>query len=133
MSTPSEALQQAILNILLADAAVAEVVGDRIHDGRPTAYPSITFGPADSVPEDMDCINGLTETLQIDCWVRDGDRLRPAKALTDKVRKAVHRNTPDLDTHALVNLQIVGTRAFMDPDGKTGHGIVTIEAEIEER
>ena len=81
----------------------------------------------------MDCIDGLTETLQINCWVQDGDRLRPAKALADKVRKALHRYPLQMSTHALVNISISGTRAFMDPDGKTGHGIVTIEAEIEER
>lgn len=133
MPTPSEELQRAILQALLAEPSVAAVVGDRITDGPPLAYPSITFGPTDSVPDDMDCIDGLTETIQIDCWVRDGQRLRPAKALADKVRTALHRRAMTLETHALVNLRIVGTRAFMDPDGETGHGIVTVEAEIEQR
>ena len=133
MPAPSDELQTAILATLLADPAVSAIVGDRISDGRPTAYPSLTFGPGDSVPEDMDCIDGLIETMQIDCWVRDGDRLWPVKVLADRVRKALHRVPLSLDTHALTNLRVISTRAFMDQDGETGHGIVTVEAEIEER
>ena len=133
MASASEDLQKAILNALLADAGVSAVVGDRVHDGRPISYPSITFGPSDVLPEDLDCIDGLMTTVQIDCWTRDENRLRPVKALADRVRQALHRARLQLETHALVNLSVVSTRSFMDPDELTGHGIVTVEAEIEER
>ncbi|MFQ6550500.1 DUF3168 domain-containing protein [Aestuariibius sp. 2305UL40-4] len=138
MATPSEDLQKAVFEALLADAAVAAVVGGNIFDQHPdpsndALYPAITFGPADFVPEEMDCIDGRADTLQIDAWAREGKRLRPAKALADKVYAALHRAPLNLETHALAEIAISGVRSFMDPDGLTGHGIVTITALIEER
>lgn len=134
MPTPSESLQIAIYEALIADPAVSAIVGNRVHDGRPTAYPAITFGPFDYVPEEFDCIDGRTATLQLDCWVRDeGKRLRPAKALADTVVALLDDAELDLGTHALTRLSVDSVRAFMDSDGLTGHGIVTLAAEIEAR
>ncbi|MFQ6553398.1 DUF3168 domain-containing protein [Aestuariibius insulae] len=138
MATPSEDLQKVVYDRLRSDPAVSAIVGDNIFDlpsdgapGHPS--PRITFGPSDFVPEEMDCIAARAETLQIDIWVEDGKRLRPAKALADKVYAALHRAPLDLETHALAELAISGVRAFMDPDGLTGHGVVIVTALIEER
>lgn len=136
MGTPSEDLQKAVRAALLADAEVAAVVGTRVRDGLPleTDAAQITFGPSDYTLEDMDCIDARVETIQLDCWVRDSSgALHPARALADKVKVAVHGVDLALDTHALANLRVVGVRAMMDPDGLTGHGIVTVEALVEER
>ncbi len=135
MAEPSEDLQKAVLTALQNDAAVLAAVDGRIYDGVPKdkVFPYVTFGPGDFVPEDMDGIIGQTETLQLDCWVRDGARLRPAKALASKVARALRSQPLALETHALANLQIGQVRAFMDRDGLTGHGIVTVEALIEVR
>lgn len=134
MATPSEDLQAAIYAALIADAGVAAVVGTRVVDGAPSDYPAITFGPGDYLPDDMDCIDGRIETMQLDCWVRDSSqRLRPARALADLVKAALHGMELSLATHALAALRVVAVRAMMDPDGLTGHGIVTLEAVIEER
>lgn len=134
MPTPSEALQTAIFEALTSDPAVTAIVGARVHDGRPTEYPAITFGPFDYVPEDMDCIDGRTASLQLDCWARDGSkRLRPAKELADTVVALLHNIELDLGTHALTRLSVDSVRTFMDADGLTGHGIVVLEAEIEAR
>lgn len=134
MATASEDLQTAIYDALIADAAVGAVVGTRIVDGAPDVYPAITFGPSDYVVDDMDCVDGREETLQLDCWVRDSSqRLRPAKDLADKVKSALNNAELNLATHALATLQVVSVRAMMDPDGETGHGIVTVQAVIEER
>lgn len=134
MGTPSEDLQGAVYRALILDGAVSAVVGSRVSDGRPGEFPAITFGPSDYVPDDMDCISGRVETLQIDCWVRDGSgRISPARALADKVKAALHGAYLSLDTHALALLTVAGVRAFMDADGLTGHGVVTLEAVLEER
>ncbi|PZX19816.1 uncharacterized protein DUF3168 [Palleronia aestuarii] len=132
MATPSEDLQKVVFEALIADPSVSAIVGDRIVDGRPDAYPCCTFGPRDTVFEDAECIIGRTETLQIDCWVVDGGRTRGAAALADAVKAALHRQDFALDTHALVSLRVTAQRAFLDADGLTGHGVVTIEADIEE-
>lgn len=133
MPTPSEALQKAIYDALIADPAVSGIVGTRVIDGRPSEYPAITFGPSDFVAEDWDCFPSRIESLQLDCWTRSGDRLRPARALADAVKAALHLNELDLDGHALTLLRVDAVRAFMDADGLTGHAVVTLEAEIEER
>lgn len=136
MGTPSEDLQKAVRAALLADAAVAAVVGTRVRDGMPLEEDAaqITFGPSDYTTEDIDCIDLRVETIQLDCWVRDSSKaLHPARALADKVKAVLHGADLALDTHALASLRVVSVRAFMDADGLTGHGIVTAEAEIEER
>lgn len=136
MGTPSEDLQKAVRAALLSDAAVAAVVGTRVRDGRPLddGTAQITFGPSDYVLEDLDCIDMRVETMQLDCWVRDSSKaLHPARALIDKVKAVLHGAELALDTHALASLRVIGARAFMDADGLTGHGVVTVEAEIEER
>ena len=135
MASPSLDLQKAILDALLANAAVAAIVGARVHDGlTPDAvYPCITFGPTQVMPEDMDCIAGREEVIQIDCWTRDGPRLHPAKALADAVKAALHLAALPMATHALADLRVEGMRVMMDPDGLTGHGVVTLLAYVEER
>lgn len=132
MPSPSEELQQAIYNALVADDAVGEIIGDRIHDGRPTTYPCVTFGPSDGQEDDAECITGNVETIQLDCWVRDRGQLRPAKALVYAVKRALHRAELSLNAHALVFITVPYTRVMLDPDGVTGHGIVSVEAHIEE-
>lgn len=133
MATPSEELQIAVYQALINDAGVGALAGDHIYDGRrPEDFSAcITFGPSDYTPEDAECLVGRIESLQIDCWVRD-QRLRPARALADAVKAALHDADMTLATHRLASIQVTAVRAFMDPDGITGHGIVTIEAEIEE-
>lgn len=135
MATASEDLQKAIRATLLADAAVAAIVGTRVADGltADATFPLVTFGPTDWRPEDMDCVVGREETVQLDCWTRSGASLRPAKALADKVARALHKVSLSLDTHAAADLTVEAVRAFMDPDQLTGHGIVVCTALIEER
>lgn len=133
MNTPFEDLQIAVLNALLANPAVQAVVGDRISDGLPKGFPCITFGASDYVPLDLDGIDLREQALQLHCWVRDGEKIWPTAALADKVKAALHLAELQLSAHALVILKVESVRAFMDPDGLTGHAIVSVEAEIEER
>ncbi len=53
--------------------------------------------------------------------------------LADAVKSALHEASPDLDTHALVEMEVVLVRVFLDRDGVTGHGVVQVGAWIEER
>lgn len=135
MPTPSEELQRAVYQALLLDNEVSAVVGSRVYDGRigKREYPCVSFGPSDWQPDDMDGVSMRIESLQIDCWAQSGKWLRPAKALRDKVSAALHLKTLALNDHALALLRVERTTAFMDADGLTGHGIVTLEAQIEVR
>jgi hypothetical protein len=135
MGTPSQELQTALFLALGANADVSAIVADRIYDHRPDFdnFPCLTFGPTDTLFQDMDCIASRTETIQIDCWVREGGKLVGAKVLADTVRTALHLRELALTTHALALLEIEGIRVFLDPDGKTAHGVVTLTALVEER
>lgn len=133
MSVSAE-LQKLIYDTLVADAAVGALVGDRIYDGSPSdrTFPCITFGPSDSVPDDMECINARTESIQLDVWSRDQGRLRPCREIMDAVRDALHLANLSMAVNTLVLIRVDGMRLFMDADGVTAHGVITVEADVEQ-
>ncbi len=130
----SNALQKLIFDLLVADADVGALVGDRIYD-RPAATvaaPYVTFGPSDYVPDDHECIDGRIETVQLDIWSEAQDGKREAKAIVDAIRSCLHDGVGSLTVGALVTMRVTLARVFDDPDGRTTHGVVQIEAVIEE-
>ena len=132
--SPSADLQKAVFDRLVADAGVAAIVGARIYDKPPAdaLAPYLSFGPSDAVPEDAECFLGRIEVLQIDAWSTAQDGKRECKVLTDAVKKALHKWSGSLPVDALVSVEVTSLRVFDDPDGITTHGVVTLEATIEE-
>lgn len=130
----SRELQTLIFDTLVADAAVGALVGDRVYDGAPSdrEYPCVTFGPADSFNDDLTCVDARTETVQLDVWSRNQGRMGPCKDICDAVKKALHLANLSLGQHALIRIRTDSIRVFRDPDGITAHGVVTIEADLEE-
>lgn len=128
-------LQKVIYQRLVADPAIHALVEDRIYDGAPSdvVYPCITFGPSDVLPRDYDCITGREEVLQIDCWTRDQGRMWPCRRLADAVRTSLDGYEADMGTHALVGLTVRSWRVLPEPDGISAHGIVSVQALVEER
>ncbi len=126
-------LQRAVYERLRADAGVIAVVGDRVHDNRPAAaqFPCVTFGPSDAIEDDAECIIGEVETLQLDCWARANGRIGPVKPVVKAVRAALHKRDLALTGGTLVDMRVTMTRAFMDPDGITAHGVVMVEMIVE--
>jgi len=127
-----------VRNTLKADSAVMALVTDvfdSVSDdpsrwGTKAAY--ISFGPADVVDDDADCITAGTHTLQLDCWSRKQGSYY-CKLLVDAVKDALHEIEASLADYGLVELRVIMRRAFADPDGLTWHGVVMVEAMIEER
>lgn len=134
MSSPSVELQTAVFDRLVADTGVHALCADRIYDNVPEAriFPYISFGMSDYYEDDSDCIPARVETLQIDCWAQENGKKRPARELVDAVKAALHLHAPELPTHGLVEMRVVAARVFGDPDGITAHGVVTLQAMIEE-
>ena len=132
MSVSAE-LQTLIYNTLIADAAVQGLISDRVYDGQPDAanYPCVTFGPSDTVPENLAGVDASTEVIQLDVWDRSNGRLRPCKEIMNAVRDALHLADLILSVNALVHIEVTGQRVFRDSDGLTAHGIVTVSAELE--
>lgn len=133
MSVSAE-LQKAIYDALVADSAVGALIGDRIYDGVPkgAVFPYVSFGPTDSLTDDMECVAGRRETVQLDVWSRDQGKMRPCKEIMDAVKDALHFADLSLAVNALVLIRVDGQRLFMDQDGITAHGVLTVEADLEE-
>lgn len=133
MST-SNALQKLIYDRLILNLPVRNLVWERIYD-RPSmavSAPYITFGPSDYVPDDHECIDGRIETIQLDIWSEAQDGKREGKAIVDAVRACLHDAVGNLEVGALVTMRVALARIFDDPDGRTTHGVIQIEAVIEE-
>lgn len=133
MSASNE-LQTLIFQRLTSDTGVQAIIGNRVYDnpiGKST-FPFISFGSSDVVEDDADCITGRVETIQIDCWSRYAGGFKEVKALADAVKKALHRYSGTLAVNALVAMTVQTIRYFRDPDGVTSHGVITLQAIIEE-
>lgn len=127
-------LQRAIFNRLVEDYGVGALVADRIYDNRPedSAMPCITFGPTQRIMEDMDCIEGERHYIQIDVWDRSQGRKVNAERICDAVKAALHDASLSLiDPHAVGECLVEDIRVFIDSDGLTAHGVITLEAMAE--
>ncbi len=132
--TASNALQKLVYDRLIADAGVAAAVGQRVFDNVPAGavFPYITFGPSDVFATDAACIVGRTETLQLDCWSRLAGKLQEVKTIADAVKTALHGFDGVMAENALVAMRVTSIRYFRDPDNITAHGVVIVEAMVEE-
>lgn len=130
----SVALQTLIRARLVAVSAVTDLVAQRVFDApkNPVQYPYISFGPSDYVPDDYDCIDGRIEVQQIDVWSDALDGKAEAKRICDAVKAALHDYEAEPSVGALVSLRVTLVRVMDDPQPGLFHGIVTLEAVMEE-
>jgi hypothetical protein len=70
--------------------------------------------------------------VQLDVWSRDQGRMRPCKEICDAVKDALHLADLSLSVNALIRIRIDGMRVFLDADGVTAHGVISVEADLEE-
>ncbi|TMV84479.1 DUF3168 domain-containing protein [Thioclava sp. BHET1] len=128
-------LQKLVYQTLLADAAVAALVADRIFDGIPAdaIYPAVSFGPSDFLPQPAAGIVLKEHDLQLDVWCQDQGRKRPCKEIVGAVSAAVDFAPLLLPAPLrLVQIWVRRTQVLDDPDGITTHGIIGLAAQIEE-
>lgn len=128
------AFQRALRGRLAAFPAVVALVppaniGDR--HGRPAAFPCIIMG------EDQEADAELTLErrhrrvfVTLHTWDRS-PALVTVKAITAVIGKAIEAELP-LEEGRLLDLKLSGARYLRDPDGVTAHGVVTLEALLEE-
>jgi len=130
----SAALQKLIFETLSSDGLLAYVVGTRIYDRpEPNAeFPFITFGPTSILLIQDDCLTSRTETFQIDIWSTDQSGKIEAKQICDLVIAALNGLEAQMEEGFATDLRVVLAQVMDDPDGKTTHGIVQIEALIDE-
>lgn len=136
MAAPANELQAAIYGLLVADPEVSALIDGRVYDRVPKSGdvpPNITFGASDETDADAECIIAADHSIQVDVWSEYQGGARECKEITHAVKRALHHVAIDLPTHALVEIYVSQMRHFRDPDGITTHGVVVVEAMIEER
>lgn len=133
MSISAE-VQKLIYDRLVADANVHALIEDRVYDRVPEKpqFPYVSFGPSDQIEDDAECITGLIETMQIDCWSRYQGGYLELKRVADAVRQSLHLWASDLATQALVEMRFNSVRYFADPDGITRQAVISVQAIVEE-
>lgn len=130
------ALQKAIRARLTATADVTDNVPvghilDR--NERPNPRPSIVIGEGQSVDEGDSIARTLTRVyMDLHVWVEEPST-EISKRIAGAIRKAVqHGKFPSSDGFHFADCRVRGTRFLRDPDGKTSHAVVTIDALVQE-
>jgi Protein of unknown function (DUF3168) len=139
---PQIELQKLLYDTLRLDAGVM-ALADGVYDAVPpkpfkevklgghNGY--ISFGSADVINEDAECLVESTHTVQIDCWSRQVGSVH-CKRMVDAVYALLHDNSSlELSTNALLQIEVVLRQVMRDPDGLTTHGVIQVQAMIEER
>ena len=132
MNDPSAALQAGIKTRLQADAGFIAFFADRIFDRIPieAANPYASFGPAQALEDDADCVEAFEVFQQIDVFSTDPG-FGEAKEGAGIVRKALHDQDFDLDGFVLNEIKVRTIRYLRDPDGLTGHAVIDVRALLE--
>lgn len=120
-------LQREIVRILKGDIAVASFVGDKIYDRVPDnqAFPFVQLGEFQSFEDDSDCYNSLETFVTIHAWSRTFGSVE-CKNIVNAIRSALHESNFTVTGGNVVECRCQQTRVFLDADGETSHGVITL-------
>ncbi len=132
MSAAAFALQKAVLAALVADTALAALVGERIHDAPPRAqeFPYVAFGEAGERDWSSGSESGAEHRLTLLAWSRHRGK-REALAIAERIVAVLHDAALTLDGHRLVNLRRETSEVRGEADGVTWRGAVRFRAVTE--
>lgn len=131
MSDPSLELQKMLVAVLKA-LAMTEV-GNRIYDKVPAAaaYPYVSLGDCQVLPDKAGCIDGSEVFLQIDAWsqaVNYGESKSIAKQIVARLDDAEDLN---VDGYDVIVFELQGVQHLRDPDGLTRHAAITFRTLVQ--
>lgn len=129
--TPELALQRAVRERLITEAVLP--AGSILDRGtRPVADPCILIGEGQSV-EGGDIARRLTRCwMTLHVWKKEAGS-EGVKTIAGAIRGAVHKDRLPLgDSFHCADVHVSSARFLRDPDGETAHGVVTVEALVEE-
>lgn len=126
------ALQKAVYQALIADAALMALVTG-VYDAAPddANMPYIAFGPGDVQPERYAGVESWEEALQIDIWSDYGGGFKESKDIAAAVMNVLDEAVINSPTVRIVSITIESARHFRDANPKISHGVLTIEAVLE--
>ncbi|WP_323008934.1 DUF3168 domain-containing protein [Paracoccus sp. (in: a-proteobacteria)] len=121
------ALRQIVRSRILAQVPALTGVYDRATES--AVYPYATLGVSYWTDDSVECIEAREVTLQIDVW-HSASNKGVCEDLTDDVATALNgwANEAALTMHPL---RVTLVRVMDDPDGKSVHGVVQVEAMVE--
>jgi hypothetical protein len=130
------ALQTALRARLVGNAAVIALVpASAILDShqRPAPSPSIMLGESQAVEEPDSISRDRVRVFHmIHVWKREPS-LEGAKAICGEIRTALRDGRLDLgEGYHCADWRVSGVRQLRDGDGETSHGLVTVEALVQE-
>lgn len=126
MSDPSLELQAAIVTALKAPGVLPGIVGGRVYDAAPAgaAFPYITLGDCQVLPDKSNCIDGAEVYPQIDVWSR-AVGYPEAKTITKAVLAALDDQELVVSGFNVVVFELQSVNYLRDPDGMTRHAAIT--------
>ncbi|UXT56957.1 DUF3168 domain-containing protein [Agrobacterium fabrum] len=100
---------------------------------RPNPRPSIVIGEGQSVDEGESIARKLTRVyLDLHVWVEEPST-EISKRIASAVRRAIQSAKLQLDPgYHCADCRVRGSRFLRDPDGKTSHAVVTVDALVQE-
>lgn len=127
MTAYSWNLQKAIFSLLNGNSPT--IVGGRIYDDVPqnATFPFIEIGESQGIPDDTSLGDqGMSEFIDLHVWSRYRGK-RQIKELMDDIHTALHGVSLTVTGRVSALSWVRNVRMFLEPDGMTRHGIVTIE------
>ncbi len=133
MIDPSLALQGALVASLKASGVLPSIVGGRVYDEPPPnpAYPYITLGDCQVVPDKAECIDGVECYPIINVWSRAvGYPEVKAIAAAITARLDDHPENLTLNGFEVVIFEVETSEVMRDSDGLTRQASITFRALI---
>ncbi len=123
------ALLAAMREVIMADASVAALAGERIYDEPPpdAVFPYVTLGRIESRNADTSTAATLEHAVTLHVWSRYGGRAE-ALSLISALRTALHNAPLTLEGCRLVLLLSQFADVFRSGDGRTTHGVLRLKA-----
>ena len=134
--TPELALQKAVrarLTWFPSVTMLVPVASILDHNERPAPSPSIIIGEGQSVDEGDSINRSLTRVyMDLHVWKREPSTAG-VKAIAGAIRAAIKSALiADIDGFHFADCYVQSARFLRDPDGETSHGVVTINALVQE-
>lgn len=130
MSDPSAPLQAAILVALEASPALPH--GAIVYDDVPAgvAFPYVSFGECQVLPDKAECIDGVEVFLSLDAWSR-AVGYAEVKAIGAAIVAKLDDQPLAVAGYRVILIELQSAEYSRDPDGQTRRGRIAFRALIE--
>lgn len=139
MTDSSWELQKALLSALTENSPET-IASGRVYDRVPdaasgatapdSAFPFVQIGEMDALPDDVDGASGRDdgemESITLHIWSRYQGQ-KEVKQIMQQIKNRLHDQALTVTGRSSALCFVRSRRSFLDPDGKTRHGVMSIE------